>query len=263
MPVTSFLLAARAERDSADPRQRAREARDEPDGDPFDPDERAANLVARRYSPGLVSGLSGRLGDTLAQLQEEREKIERAGRRQEIAMRQHAAGRLDVWGVQRMLGDPGDPAAVERLERRAESLRRQLADATAVIAPRQEPADPVAAASRRAHDAFVEATRAKMAAAEAGRPAPRPFGSISRGGAAAVRSEHCVFCTAEGLDDETAFLLHSDPELDCPATPPEHVTQTQTQRSGGDEYTREVTRLVDAGYSLTTAKLGATPMIYR
>jgi hypothetical protein len=63
-------------------------------------------------------------------------------------------------------GDFGDQATVERLERRADGLRRQIAEAQAAIAPpeRRTP-DPLEAASRHAHEVFVEVTRARMAEA--------------------------------------------------------------------------------------------------
>jgi hypothetical protein len=46
-----------------------------------DPDERAANLVSRGYSPGLLFELSQRLGDTQAELEAEQAKLERGKRR--------------------------------------------------------------------------------------------------------------------------------------------------------------------------------------
>jgi hypothetical protein len=82
-------------------------------------------------------------------------------------------------------------------------------------------------------------------------------------GADAVRSEHCIHCTEAGVDDETAFLLHSDPQFPIPVTPPQQAAGAQRREAGPDGYEREVARLVDAGYSPATAKLGATPMIYR
>jgi len=189
-----------------------------------DLDEKAANMMARGYAPGQLSHLSSRLAETQAELQAEREKIERNQRRQERIQRDHQAGRITVADIMRMDLDEGDPGRVAQLERRAASLQRQLQDVSAVIAPsREQLADPLEQASRHAHREFVEATRPMMADAQAGRPAPRarrPFGSISRGDGIAVRSEQCVHCTEAGVDDETAFLLHSDPDLNVPVTPP-------------------------------------------
>jgi len=205
----------------------ARAHRDrDPEPEPRDPDEAAANLLARGYSPGAMSQLSARLAETQAELASERERIERGQRLQQRVQRDHQAGRITVPDIMRMDIDEGDPGRVAQLERRAASLRGQLADAAAVIAPSREqlPADPLEAASRTAHDVFVQVTRQRMAAAAAGRAprARRPFGSISRG-AEAVRSEHCVHCTEAGVDDETAFLLHSDPEHPLPVTPPQET----------------------------------------
>jgi len=186
LPVTQMMLARQQHRagplETALARSRANEIREarEAAANAPDPDERAANLVARGYSPGLLNDLSQRLGDTVAELEAEREKLEKGARRQEIAAREHAAGRADVWQMQRMLdGDFGDQATVERLERRAESLRRQIAEAQEMIAPpQQRQTDPLEAASRHAHQVFVEATRARMAEAQEQsrcRPEPRPF----------------------------------------------------------------------------------------
>jgi hypothetical protein len=207
MPVTNMLLANRERRagplETALARSRATEAREarEAAANAPDPDERAANLVAMGYSPGLLNELSQRLGDTVAELEAEREKIERGARRQEIARREHAAGRADVWQMQRMLdGDFGDQAVVERLERRADGLRRQIAEAQEMISPvpQQRDSDPLEAASRHAHQVFAELTRQRFAEAQAGRPEPRPFASASRG--AGDGTEHtgpdCRVCAA-------------------------------------------------------------------
>jgi hypothetical protein len=165
---------------------RAAQARDR-EPEPVDPDDRMAAMVIRGYRPGALRSLSEQLGDVQAELEEEQAKLERGARRQEIAAREHAAGRADVWQMQRMLdGDFGDQATVELLERRADGLRRQIAEAQAAIAPpeRRIP-DPLEAASRHAHEVFVEATRARMAEAQEQsrrRPEPPPF--AGRGAAA-------------------------------------------------------------------------------
>ena len=167
-------------RSAADDRRAAREA----EASRRDPDEIAANLIARGYSPGLLNELAQRLGDCVAELEQEKEKLARGERRQEIAAREHAAGRANVWQMQRMLdGDFGDQGTVERLERRAESLRRQIGEAQAMIAPPpRRDVDPLEAASRAAHEVFREVTRARLAEARE-RPAPRelrPFASRAR-----------------------------------------------------------------------------------
>jgi hypothetical protein len=183
----------------------AREAREEAAA-ARDPDEHAAVLVTRGYSPGLISQLSQRLGDTMAELADENDKLEKAARRQEWAMREHAAGRVDVFRMQAMMdGDDGDEARVRLLERRAESLRRQMAEAQEMIAPPQRrDLDGVEAASRHAHEVFAEVTRARMAEAEAGRPEPRPFASASCG--AGRGTEHtgpdCWVCAEARRRDE-------------------------------------------------------------
>jgi hypothetical protein len=158
---------------------RAAQARDrEPERD--DPDDRLAALVARGYSPGMISQLSQQLADTQAEIEAEREKIDKGARRAARIHQEHQAGRLDAFAVMRAMDfDEGDEGRVRVLERRAEGLRHQIADAQAVVSPPERRApDPLEAASRHAHQVFVEATRARMAeAAEQSRqrPAPPPF----------------------------------------------------------------------------------------
>jgi hypothetical protein len=191
LPVTNLMLSMR-QRGSGDvlenalARSRAAEAREARDeaAAARDPDEHAANLITRGYSPGLLSQLSQRLGDTVAELADEKDKLDKAARRQEWAAREHAAGRVDVFRMQAMMdGDDGDEGRVRLLERRAESLRRQMAEAQEMMAPPQaRDLDPVEAASRHARQVFAEVTRARMAEAQARqRPEPRPFASASRG----------------------------------------------------------------------------------
>ena len=96
-----------------------------------------------------------------------------------------------------MDGDDGDEGRVAMLERRAESLRRQMGDAQNMIAPPQaRNLDPVEAASRAAHETFRQATRAAWKAAQADRPAPRPFGSVSRGASTEHTGPDCRVCAA-------------------------------------------------------------------
>jgi hypothetical protein len=224
MPLSGMLLAAK-ERGPGDElaialaRSQGAEARQARDADAsaVDPDTRAANMIARGVLPGQVSELSRRLGDTLAGLQAEQEKIERGQRRQERIQRDHQAGRITAFDIAGMDFDEGDPGTVERLERRADSLRRQIGEAAELMAPQRAPEDPLEAASRRAHEVFREMTRAKLAAAEAGLPAPRPFASAGRG-SLAVRSEDCIHCAENNVSDEDSYLLHSDPEFGVPVT---------------------------------------------
>jgi hypothetical protein len=163
---------------------RAAQARDrEPERD--DPDDKAAALLTRGYSPGMISQLSQQLGDVQAELEAEREKIEQGAHRAAVIQRAHKAGRLDAFAVMRAMDsvDEGDEGRVRLLERRAASLRAQIADVTAAISPPERRApDPLEAAASRAHAAFAELTRGRMAEAEARRGEPRPFASVSRGG---------------------------------------------------------------------------------
>jgi hypothetical protein len=234
LPVTNFILSHRAALgepvtlDQAVNRVLNRADRPgwynaEPERE--DPDERAANLVARGYSPGVISQLSRQLADVEAEAQAEREKIEKGARRAEHIHQAHQAGRLDAFGVMRALDfDEGDEGRVRLLERRAQSLRQQLSDASEIMAPPQRrDLDGVEAASRHAHQVFAEVTRARMAEAEARRPEPRPFASVSRG--AGRSTDHtgpdCWIC-AEGSRLEAA----RDRERDVAAYAPGSVITT-------------------------------------
>jgi hypothetical protein len=129
------------------------------------------------------------------------------------------------------LGDDlGDEGRVRLLERRAESLRRQIGEAHEAISPpsRRDP-DPLEAAASRAHQVFAELTRQRMAEAEARRPEPRPF--ASRAGLPAADAE----CTGP----------------DCP------VCAWGRERDA--ERSAEVDRLMALGYSRETAEYAATP----
>jgi hypothetical protein len=187
LPVTSMLLDRQARRASpmevalarsaaAD----AREIREAADAAP-DPDERAAGLVARGVMPGMMSDLSQRLAGVQDELAAEHEKMDKG-----VRVRARVAGMLErgqIGGLDaaRMIdGDFGDAHRAEQLERRAESLRRQLADAGELMAPpRSRQPDPLEAASRAAHGMVTEATRA-MAEAAPRRPEPPPFASAGR-----------------------------------------------------------------------------------
>jgi hypothetical protein len=207
---------------------------DKPD-EPPDLDEKAANMLARGYAPGAMSTLAARLAETQGELQAEREKLEADAKWNERVQRAHANGQMSATDIARSWAarEDGDPGRVAQLERRAASLRRQLADAAAVISPRERPADPIEAASRHAHREFVAATRAKMAAAAAGRPAPRPFASASPAGFA-VRSEAaaCEACTAIGATPEESFWIHHTDADGQPVASPGEAEVPSGQEAG-------------------------------
>jgi hypothetical protein len=216
LPVTNFILSQRAAPagpvtlEQAVTRVLHRAERPgwhdaEPERE--DPDEKAAALVTRGYVPGLVTELSRRLGDVEAEAEAEREKIEKGARRAARIHQAHQAGRFDAFAVMRAMDfDEGDQGRVRLLERHAASLRAQIADAMEAISPPERRApDALEAASRHAHQVFVEATRQRFAEAQAGRPEPRPFASVSRG--AGRSTEHtgpdCPVC-AEGRRRDAA-----------------------------------------------------------
>lgn len=212
LPLTSMLLAQR-ERGPGDTlemalaRSRAEVAREEREAaaEAPDPDERAAAFVTRGYMPGMVSQLSQRLGDTLAELQGEQAKIEKGQRRQEQVRRAHAAGRITAFDIARMDFGEGDPDVVARLERRAEGLRRQLAEASELISPEQRAPDPLEAVNRTANEFFRATTRqrvAELGTRQANRPAPRPFGSVSRSAASTEHTGADCWVCAEGRRSE-------------------------------------------------------------
>jgi hypothetical protein len=118
--------------------------------------------------------------------------------------------------------------------------------------------DDLLAPAKRANAEYVQATRAMLAKAQSGRPVRRPKEvSRSRGGGQAVRSENCYWCTKEGLDDETAFLLHSDPERPLAVTSAEEGAREEQADAGRAASSRrgEITRVVTGS--------GNVPMIYQ
>jgi hypothetical protein len=139
---------------------RAAQARDrEPERPGEDPDDKAAALLTRGYSPGMISQLSQQLGDVQAELEAEKELIEKGARRAAVIAQHHAAGRLGALGVMRALdeGDAGDEGRVRLLERRAASLRAQIADVrTAISPPERQAPGPVEAAAQRAQQALAQ-----------------------------------------------------------------------------------------------------------
>jgi hypothetical protein len=139
-----------------------------------------------------------RLGDTMAEIAGEEDKLERSARRQERIHRDHAAGRITAFDIARMQAadiDEGDPAKLDGLRRRADHLRQQIGEAQEAISPPQaRPLDGVESASRHAHQVFTEVTRARMAEAQAARPEPRPFASRGAGGDAEHTGPDCEVC---------------------------------------------------------------------
>lgn len=225
MPLTELLMANRArgagdELEISAARSRAADAREamEARASAADPDERAAELVARGVMPGMMSDLGQRLADAEAELAAELGKIERGERASARVRGMLERGQVGGLEASRMLdGDFGDARRAENLELRAERLRRQIADAASMIAPPQErQMDGIEAASRHAHQVFREVTRQRMADAEAGRgPAPRPFAGPGR---VAVRSDQpvtCPDCIKFGATAEQSYVIHADP--DAPA----------------------------------------------
>jgi hypothetical protein len=218
MPTTAFLLANRADPEQARTLEqvlaRALVVPDRSGPEREDPDDRYAAMVSRGYAPGLLSQLAQRLGDVSAELQAEREKLEQGAIRAGQVHRMHEAGRIRAWDIPAMLGDLGDEGTVARLERQQASLQQQLDAASEAIAPpeRRDP-DPLEAAAQRAHAAFAEVTRARMAELEAGVRRSRPRPPFFAGRGVAVRSEvTCGGCKAAGIDPDTSFLIHSDPD---------------------------------------------------
>ena len=172
MPLTNLLMSRRhgqqqpgAVLETSLARARAAEAREVRDeaAAARDPDERAANLVTRGYMPGMISQLSMKLADTEAELADDEDKLEKAARRAERTRQMHERGQLDVSGViARMAAtDDGDETTVARLRRRADSLRRQIGEASEIMVPPEARArNAVEEASSRARRILADVTSA-------------------------------------------------------------------------------------------------------
>ena len=260
-----FISAVRGDpEDRPSALERALAAPDKPDPEPADGDEVAAALLAKSYAPGMGTDLARRYADKQAELQGVREGNEKARKTQARIARDHQAGRISAFDIAAMdFGEP-DLAREQQLERQCESLRRQMQDTQALIAPAaQRDPDPLEAASRRAHQAFVETTRSMLA----GQPrpqAPRPFES----GAVAAGEPDCETCPEHlrrgkqrpATAAQMAQIHRSVCEQGRPdAYPPGAVITTGHREA----YDAEVERLTAAGYSLATAQYAATPAAYR
>ena len=223
MPLAAHLLASR-ERGPGDTlaismaRGRATEARElrEEAAAAVDPDERAANLIGRGVTPGMTIDLGQRLADAEAELAGERQKIAKGERVNARVRGMLERGQIGGLEASRMLdGDFGDATRAEKLERKCDRLRQQIADTAAMVAPPQErQPDGLEAASRTAHEIFREITRQRMADAQAGRTsrARRPFASVSRS-SSGDGEVTCTDCANAGATPEESFTLHNDPEL--------------------------------------------------
>lgn len=263
MPTTAFLLANRADPEQARTLEqvlaRAAQAPDRGGPEREDPDDRYAAMVSRGYAPGLLSQLAQRLGDVSAELQAEREKLDRGAIRAGQVRRMHEAGRIRAWDIPAMLDDLGDEGRVAQLERQQASLQQQLDQAQEAITPpsRRDP-DPLEAAAQRAHEAFREVTRARVAEMEtrqASRPERRrPF--AGRGSVTRSEPVTCKLCIKYGATSEQSFLIHNDPSPEtAPAIPSEDERDWIDSHAGR----AEIDRLLGLGYSLESARLAATP----
>ena len=244
--------------DRPDPLTRARLAVDKAP-EPYDDDERQANLLGRGYAPGETFALSQRLADCESELAAENEKIERGERRAEQVRGMLSRGQIGAMEASAAMdGDFGDAAVVARLQRRRESLKHQLSDLTDLITPAQERApDPFEQATKRAHAAFADATRSKLAEAQSrsARREPRPFASA---GGLAVRADdvECPECVQAGATAEESFLIHHEPDplsvygekLVLPAAEVTDHSGRDMTRAGEswpvsfDDYGREISR---------------------
>lgn len=233
----SFLGAVRGDpEDRPGALQRALHAPEPRDPEPRDPDEIAACLMARGYPAGHVSDLAQRLAEKSAELAGEREKIERGEKVTARVRELLSRGQIGAMEAhQRVDADFGDVRRAEQLQRQCANLQRQVDEAAAMISPRPEAPDQFAQVNRTAqtaHELFAATTRQRMADAQAGKPqrARRPKELSRSRGADAVRTENCIWCIQAGVDDETAFLLHSDPERPLAVTPPGTVPQAEQAR---------------------------------
>jgi len=186
----------------------------------------------------LQSAAADRAEEAAAVREKAEREAERAERTEALAILNRAAGDpLGQMSVARAVIAAADDEIAELSAKlaRAEAKRSRAADSMKFYAERLGAAQDCvqrsaggdllapAKAQLKAHQEYVQASRAAWSAAQAGAPrARRPF--AGRGGEAR-RSESCQHCIDQGVDDETSFLLHSDPQLAVPVTPPQQAEQ--------------------------------------
>jgi hypothetical protein len=127
----------------------------------------------------------------------------------------------------------------DRLDECIRGLAGQVDEITALL-QRAEPLSGVEGAVSRAQEALREVQAERRVDAMLSRPVTRPKEVSRSRGAEVARSEFCVYCTEAGVDDETSYLLHSDPELNCPVTSPEQAAQAERRQYAG--HGREISR---------------------
>ena len=139
-----------------------------------------------------------------------------------------AAARDVVRDLEARLGEARE--VLYRAEGNLAAWGGQVDEVMTQVARRSSAPHDLLAPAKAAHMEFAAATRAAIAAVQAGtsRRASRPF--VSRG--SVTRSEYCVWCVEQGASDQEAYLLHSDPEYDCPVTPPEQVATAERRGRG-------------------------------
>ena len=232
MPLTELALRARQPVPggvvgASMARAAAAEVREERARAVADPDERAANLISRGYAPGAISQLSGRLAETEAELADEEAKIAKAAKRAARVQRDFAADKIGMAELLAAQDDgEGDSRKVEKLQRRAESLRRQIREAAEASMPRAaHEANAVEAAVQRSREALAEVarlgaeedaaaarSRAKMAADRREFYRARggtPFGDSGAG--APLTEADCEVCSAARAGEaQRAIASHGE-----------------------------------------------------
>jgi hypothetical protein len=176
---------------------------------------------ARQTSERQDRGAAAAEAERAVQLEENRDQRLLAFHQLGIAGRSQA----DIFSEAGRLGDEDSEyeaarAVMEKIDRRRASraeVRRYEAEQLAMASRAASSDDPYEAATRRAHRAFAEHTRALVAEVAAGTPRrePRPKG---RGGNV-VRSElECWWCVSNNVSHEESTLLHLDPQSRVPIT---------------------------------------------
>jgi hypothetical protein len=174
-----------------------------------------AALLARRYQPGELSGLSRQLQEAEAGLAAVEEQNERAHRRQERVARMHAAGKITAFDIANMQDlDEPDGGRAQQLARRCDRLRAQIAGASERITPAPVVEDVFTSARRAAHEAYRAATWEAVTASrgeDASTPrAPRPFA-----GPGAAGAPDCAECAAAGATRSESAQIHAEARRDA------------------------------------------------